>query len=620
MLDQEEQRRRALLGVSPGMETMPSGIAPTSGLSLMDFIKKLATTAYGQLAHPNVTPEEEAYLRAGLERTPERILPSQPMLGPMGESVEPLEPLYGPMGERVERVAPAPVPVPVPVPVEPKAPTKKGTKPTPKSKGTATPTPVVSPAISPLITPQTEAIPQVPTMTFTPPVDTEGELTNILNALPQRLEDLAGPRPQVRKPEKWWEQLAAIGLLSPAVGAAGGWDQYWQRKQDILEKPWKEQAAFQKERANLIKDFKLKSLEYKMEQNKEIREKEEQAYAKLGENNPLLAQSPAYMAGLFKNLPREYREKLLAESIDPKTGQFKPGAALYASPEKKWKYKLASVAGIAADLGITDPKEQAQLAINPEKFMEVMNSHTESLEKQLTYLLTQPQTPQNKAKIAEIIAIKRKLDEKYADVPDYMKTAQNIAFYNKQRESQKQRAVASFNTHKDKARLQADVTEIDNYFNDLIDMANTYLGGKGYAIAVRGKAQAQKEPQTEEYKLLLKSQPGLNPNVVNKADVQKNLTDTILVIDRLSTHPIGVDVDVWATKNLSTIELPIYHSLRKAWIADLGGAGLSPLLAEAAKKYGGPKKIPFKQIYQAALTLNSSPTQTDLVRKALLGE
>lgn len=500
---------------------------------------------------------------------------------------------------------------------EPPRPIKKSTaKGTPKKGGVASDNkaaPTSSSTPTSPTAPEPGAITQFLNPEFTQPTNVEGELTNILNALPQRLEDLAGPRPQAQRPTKWWQQLLAL----PFLGAVGT-ENFYQQKDKALERPWKEQMAFAKERADLVKEFKLKALDYKMTQNKEMRDREEKAYAKLGEDDPSLGQNLAYRAGLYKDLPANVREKLIQEAVDPKTGQFKTGSPLYVSPEKKFRYKLEEVRLMAEAMGITDQKEQARLAVNPEEFMKSYYGRLDSLEKQIAYYLEQPDTPQNRAQIARIQAIKKSLETKAGDVPDYIKVGQNVAYFNQERAKQKQYAKNDFKTHKDKARLQQDENTIDDYFNNLIDLSYTHLGGKGYAIALRGrKGKGVEYPP--EYAMLMESQPDLNPDIVGKPAADKNYKDVRNTIERVASHPSGVDVDLWAQQNLGPIELPIYRSLWTSWIQKFGSTNNTDLLAEAAKKYGNIRKVPFRQLYQAITILHTNPDQKDAIRRALLG-
>ena len=93
---------------------------------------------------------------------------------------------------------------------------------------------------------------------FTQPMDVPGELQNLLNALPQSLEELGGLRPQVERPEGFLQNVLASLLLGWRPGGKGA---YFEEEQARLEKPWRENLEFKKERMKEERNLRIKGLE-----------------------------------------------------------------------------------------------------------------------------------------------------------------------------------------------------------------------------------------------------------------------------------------------------------------------------------------------------------------------
>jgi hypothetical protein len=526
----------------------------------------------------------------------------------------------------------------VPAPEEKKIPAPPISKPTQKpARRTAATKPkvdsnvVIPPAATLPPSAPIEPLAPFPEMQYTPRVDVERELSGILEAMPKTLEDLAGPRPRaiIREPKSLIDRFLQILLLSPAANEAGGWGPYYEKEQAAIERTWKDELAYQQKRQEMTREYRLKGLDARQKQVEEQRELERKQYAALGERNPSLAQNPGYVEGLYPDIPKAYRDKLRAQSIDPETGMFKKGALLYISPEERWKFKKDQLAAQLKDLGITDPKDQATYIDNADKYYELIKDRYSSIEKNILWLSSQPKTPENIAKINELIDYKRRMDENAKDTPDHIKLGHMLKVYDQQEAIAKERAKAEYELNirvrgeaEAKKILQSESDYIRKLYNDYRDLANRRYGsGMLSAYKSGGAEKPTLEDQLSEtapdMRLYMRIFPTLFPVTANKADIVKRYEEIDMISARAARELTGkIPITEWTNKQ-------VRNNVDKYYIEKLWGGLLNMFdaatLQAAANKYGDVERIPYFRLHRAATLLSIDPTRIGEARQILLG-
>lgn len=621
LLEEEEQRRNVALGLPPSGPTLPQAI--WSGL-------KWAGRGLGNILSETVDP----FVASKIQDLDPTFLAVQEQMAREREAKKPSAKATTLPPETTAEPPTQPVPVePRPSPSAKPSPTKVTQKVTAKKEGTtkAVEQPAATPVTTTEPTPTQAVVTPFPEMKYTPRIDAERELTGILDAMPRTIEDLgAGTRPQVRRPETGLEKLLAILLLTPAAGAAGGWDPYWERKQAVAERPWKEEIEYQKKRQEVIREYKLKAFDAKLKQNEEQRELERKQYAALGERNPALAQNPGYVVGLYPDLPPDVVAKLKQQSIDPTTGNFKPGAILYLSPTERWKLKREAMAGVLKDLGITDPKQQTMFIENPDKYWDIVAKQYDSIEKQIVFLRSQPPTPENAKKIEQLISDKNRLDASAKGLEDHQKMGLMNKALDEQEAIQKERALQRYASNlriytslygeeNGKARadteLQSDVRYIQKQYADYRDLYMKYTTGKTLTAYRTGATKENiMETVSPDMKVFIRIFPTLYPELATKGEIPKKYDELSVIAHKASNVLTGkVKASVYRNKIQDPYEQMDFD---KMWEGMIGMMDSSVIQA-AIKKYGSVELIPFKLLFQAAqAVVSGSP---DLASQLLLG-
>jgi hypothetical protein len=440
----------------------------------------------------------------------------------------------------------------------------------------STPTAIVKPVSTEKAIPGTtttslperkEEVPGFPAMPEIKRTSISGELEKLAEGLPKSIEELVGERPTGQRRSILGNIVAGAGM------GLAGYDPYQmeQNAQAQREAIYLQKLNFAKERAGKVHELKLKALDAKVKEEDRVQEEQDQALAKMGEMNPELAKNPNYINRLFRGLPQEVRDKLIAESVDPVTGTFKKGSALYYDPMRRERLKITAGANLLTEMGVDATTEQKILfAYSPEKFFDLITNKEKEIKNRIISLAND-QTPGARKESDRLMEVLGKIN-------NWKPNLTEVQEYNQKLEVWKQ----------EKASVKKHIAEKYAGHPDIIKQENE--SGK------------EKTPLSVTQDPLYAAAVAINPGIevgYGKTNAPGMWNEFSALESAASSVPKGQDIYTTLVNGKSMYSEPYRMAVGK-WSQRITGLGFGDAMNEAATAWKGLNRIPFYNIAAAA--------------------